>query len=89
MIFLSPPPPTCIEAEETMSTGDTTAAFCLLLPGKTLYLTPLLNAKKFRSHGNKDGAVRAFFQLEREKLGNTRVIGSSRANPVRINNHSE
>ena len=39
---------------------DATAAFTLLLPGKTLYLSKLLALKKFRNKGNKDGAVRAF-----------------------------
>ena len=51
------------------SQGDKTARFCLCLPGKTLYLTPLLALKKFRKKGNKDGAVRAFYQLQEEGLG--------------------
>ena len=51
------------------SQGDETAGFCLCLPGKTLYLTPLLALKKFRKKGNKDGAVRAFYQLQEEGLG--------------------
>ena len=60
------------------SEDDTTAAFCLTLPGETLYLTPLLNGKKFRNRGNKDGAVRAFLQLEEEGLGKTLIIGGSK-----------
>ena len=40
-------------------------AFCLLLPGKTLYLPPLLYVKKFRNRGNKDGAVRAICNRRR------------------------
>ena len=52
-----------------MTQDDATAAFTLLLPGKTLYLSKLLALKKFRNKGNKDGAVRAFFKLEEEELG--------------------
>lgn len=55
-----------------------TASYCLTLPGKVLYLTPLLSAKKFRNRGNKDGAVRAFMKLEEEGLGKTYVIGGSK-----------
>ena len=40
----------------------------IVLPGRILYLTPLLNAKKYRNRGNKDGAIQAFFQLEEEGL---------------------
>ena len=46
-----------------------TAGFYLTLPGKTLYLTPLLAQKKFRKKENKDGAVRALYQLQEEGLG--------------------
>ena len=49
-----------------------TAGFCLTLPGRILFLTPLLALKKFRKKGNKDGAVRAFYRLQEEGLG--RVI---------------
>ena len=66
---------------------DKVAAHCLTLPGKTLYLTPLLAQKKFRGYGNKDSAVRAFFKLEEDGLGKTFVIGTSRVNPVRMNNN--
>lgn len=58
------------------------AGYTITLPGKRLYLTPLLSQKKFRSYGNKDGAVKAFYQLEKEGLGKTSVIGNSRSNPV-------
>lgn len=66
------------DQSSSASDDDLTAAFCLTLPGETLYLTPLLNAKKFRNRGNKDGAVRAFLQLEEEGLGKTLVIGSTK-----------
>lgn len=56
-------------ASSGMTKENSRAAYCLVLPGKTLYLTPLLNIKKFRAHGNKDGAVTAFFQLQEENLG--------------------
>lgn len=40
-----------------------TAGYCLSLPGKTLYLTPLLPMKKFCKRGHKNGAIRAFYRL--------------------------
>ena len=49
--------------------SNSTAGFCLGLPGQKLYLTPLLTMKKFRKRGNKDGAITAFYQLEEEGLG--------------------
>ena len=63
---------------DSVSEDDAVAAYCLTLPGQTLYLTPLLQAKKFRKRGNKDGAVRAFLQLEEEGLGKTLVIGEGK-----------
>ena len=59
------------------SADDAIAGFCLTLPGKTLYLTPLLTAKKFRGRGNKEGALRAFYQLEEEDFGRVLVVGGS------------
>ena len=41
----------------------------LSLKGHVLDLTELLNAKKFRTSGNKPGALRAFKLLEQEGLG--------------------
>lgn len=55
--------------DEAASEEESTAKFCLLLPGKTLYLTPLLAMKKFRKRGNKEGAVASFYRLEAEGLG--------------------
>ena len=74
------------EAEKTLDNEchDKTTGYCLTLPGKTLYLTPLLSQKKFRSYGHKDGAVKAFYKLQQEGLGKTHLVGSSRANPVSI-----
>ena len=57
--------------------GDT-AAYCLTLPGRTLYLTPLLAQKKFRKKGNKDGAVRAFYQLQEDGLGKVLEVGGNK-----------
>lgn len=45
------------------------AAYCLLLPGKTLHISALLAAKRFRDKGNKDGAVRAIKTLQDAGLG--------------------
>ena len=55
--------------EEVKDVEGSTAAYCLSLPGKTLFLTHLLSLKKFRKRGNKDGALRAFYKLEEEGLG--------------------
>lgn len=41
----------------------------MLLPGKTLYLSALLAAKKFRNRGNKPAALDAFHELEDAGLG--------------------
>ena len=51
------------------SKESSNAAFCLSLPGRILYLTPLLAQKRFRKRGNKEGALRAFCQLEEDGLG--------------------
>ena len=45
------------------------AAFCLLLPGKMLYISTLLQLKRFRYKGNKEGAVRAIKMLESAGMG--------------------
>lgn len=64
--------------DERMTDDEKIAAYCLLLPGKKLFLTPLLAAKKFRNRGNKDGAVRAFELLEEQGLGQTFVVGATK-----------
>lgn len=46
-----------------------TASFCLTLPGKNLHLSSLLQSKKFRNKGNKEGALAAFQQLQSAGLG--------------------
>jgi hypothetical protein len=43
------------------------------LPGKQLVLSVLLQAKKFRGRGNKEGAVAALKELERAGLGELEV----------------
>ena len=69
------------EPPESLGNGDDNAlaAFCLLLPGSILYLTPLLNAKKFRKlNAKKDAVVRVFYQLEEEGLGKTVILGGTK-----------
>lgn len=62
---------------------DSTAGYCLTLPGRKLYLTPLLSMKKFRKRGNKDGAIAAFYQLEAEGLGKVvEILGSKGTSTV-------
>ena len=67
---------------DILGDDDATAVYCLQLPGKTLYLTPLLAQKKFRKRGNKEGAVRAMYQLEAEGLGKTIEVGGSKGTTV-------
>ena len=37
-----------------------------------------LHVKKFRKQGNKEGAIRAFYELEAEGLGTTLEVGGSK-----------
>ncbi len=69
-------------AVEGLCDDDATAAYCLHLPGKILYLSPLLAQKKFRKRGNKDGAVRAFYQLDAEGLGKVLEVGCGKGTSV-------
>jgi hypothetical protein len=67
----------------------TRAAYCLLLPGRVLYLSHLLRLKKFRKWGNKDGAVSAFSYLQDAGLGTLNEVGGySGANTVSNNLHN-
>ena len=45
------------------------AAHSLRLPGRRLFMTPLLKAKKYRHYGNKQGALAAWEELEQSGLG--------------------
>ena len=67
---------------EGLGDDDATAAYCLQLLGKVLYLSPLLAPKKFRKRGNKDGALRAFYQLETEGLGKVLEVGCGKGTSV-------
>ena len=68
----------CLAPMSCTPTGfrhDTTvAAYCLLLPGKTLHISALLTAKIFRDKGNKEEAVRAIRLLESAGLGEVEEI---------------
>ena len=48
---------------------NSTAGYCLTLPGHQLDLGVLLQNKKFRTRGNKDGALKAMRELESVGLG--------------------
>ena len=52
------------------------------IPGTKLSLTPRLNAKKFCSWGNKEGAVNAFRRLANEGLGEVEEIKGKRGTKV-------
>ena len=58
--------------------GSDAAAHCLRLPGKSLYLTPLLKAKRFRNFGYKTGALKAFQELQLAQLGSLEEIGAGK-----------
>lgn len=58
------------------------AVFCLTLPGRKLYIQPLLAMKKFRHRDNKRGAVRAIYLLEKEGLGKVIEIRNSKNSVV-------
>ena len=71
--------------EEVKDSEESTAAYSLCLPGKTLFLKHLLTLKKYRNRGNKDGAVRAFYKLEEEGLGKVlEVAGAKTSQCVRF-----
>ena len=57
---------------------DGPAAYALRLPGKNLYLTPLLKAKKFRYFQFKTGAMAAFNELQKAKLGTLEEVGAGK-----------
>ena len=59
---------------EGLGDDDATAAYCLQLSGKVLY-SPLLGKKRLRKGGDKDGALRAFYQLETEGLAKVLEVG--------------
>ena len=63
------------QGPSTKASGKTTEALCLMLPGKVLHLSALLTAKKFRTHGNKEGAILAMRSLEADGLGQLEEVG--------------
>ena len=58
-----------VRASPVEAHANNTAGYCLTLPGRKLYLTPLLGMKKFRKRGNKEGALTAFYHIEEDGLG--------------------
>ena len=54
------------------------AQYCLLLPGKTLHISALLAAKRFRDRGNKEGSVNAIKLLQEAGLGTVIEIKPTR-----------
>lgn len=57
---------------------DGAIAHVLRLPGKSLYLTPLLKAKKFRNFGYRQGAMSAFEELQKANLGTLEESGAGK-----------
>lgn len=67
----------CTASQHVVTAGSVSqdrqmATFCLLLPGKMLYISALLASKRFRDKGNKEGVVKAIKMLEEAGIG--RVI---------------
>jgi len=58
-----------------VNADDATAADCLLLSGKTMYLSHLPHLKRFGEKVTKDGYTRAFHKLEEEGLGKVLDVG--------------
>ena len=75
--FIHAGTPTSQSQLQESSEDEATAAYCLTLPGRKLYLTPLLSMKKFRKRGNK-GAIRAFYKLEENGLGKVLELSGSK-----------
>ena len=67
-----------IAGSSQQNSNTSNAAYCLLLPGIRLNLSNLLAAKKFRSRGNKDGAIAAMRKLEEDSLGKLIQMPSQR-----------
>ncbi len=53
---------------------DTICHHTILLPGRNLYLTPLLDKKKYRGKGNREGALLAFRTLQETGLGDIHTV---------------
>ena len=72
--------------KDVKDTDGSTAAYCLGLPGKTLFLSHLLSLKKFRKRGHKEGALRAFYKLEEEGLGKVLEVAGCKGSQCVSNN---
>jgi len=57
-------------------------SYCLTLPGRKLYLKPLLAMKNFCKYGNKCDAVEAFYYLEKEGFGKVLEVTTSKGSAV-------
>ena len=74
--FIHAGTPTSQSQLQESSEDEATAAYCLTLPGRKLYLTPLLSMKKFRK--SKEGAIRVFSKLEEHGLGKVLELSGSK-----------
>ena len=63
---------------ETSEEEESMCHHTLLLPGRNLYLTPLLEKKKFRGKGNKEGALLAFRTLQEDHIGDIHTVPNSK-----------
>ena len=71
-----------VTASPAEASAHNNAGYCLTLAGRKLYLTPLLQKKKFRKRGNKEGALAAFYQLEEEGLGKILELQGSKGTSI-------
>ena len=58
--------------------GSPQCCLCSFLPGKTLHLSALIVARKFRDRGNKQGALEAMKLLADSGLGELTFLNSAR-----------
>ena len=73
-----------VDPSEKQAVGN--AAYSLLLPGKTLYLSVLLSQTKFKSRGNKAGALAGWKLLETSGLAKVVEVRAQRGTD-KVNRH--
>ena len=60
------------------------SGYTILLPGKALDISAIVKAKKFKSRGNKPGALEACKRLKEAGMGKLVELGKSRGTAMVI-----
>ena len=71
--------------QSSKNISSTLEEFCLMLPGRKVILSYLLLGKKFRYKRGKAGALKAFKNLESDKLGTLELVPGSRVGSIKLN----